>query len=183
LSKSKSLGGFCSNHSRSCSGVSCRKSGVSSRTSSSARPGGWPRLLEPRLVLVHRRSGLARSGIGGGRLEHRLLLEIGIGARRRGHLGRQLRDDVGLERLGVGNRLGIRIGGCRTTRDQRLGHLAAARRAQRLLLLAAHVVLRRTVATLELEVLTDGVVEQSHRPAGVYLDGRRATIGVRTLGL
>ena len=34
--KSKSLGGFCSNQSRSCSGVSCRKSGVSSRTSSSS---------------------------------------------------------------------------------------------------------------------------------------------------
>ena len=32
--KSKSFGGFCSNQRRSCSGVSCRKSGVSSSTSS-----------------------------------------------------------------------------------------------------------------------------------------------------
>src|SRR3954449_9144377 len=39
-SKSKSRGGFCSNHRRSCSGVSCRKSGVSSSRSSPSSPAG-----------------------------------------------------------------------------------------------------------------------------------------------
>ena len=40
LSKSKSFGAFCSNHSRSCSGVSWRNSGVSSSTSCSPVGGG-----------------------------------------------------------------------------------------------------------------------------------------------
>ena len=56
--------------------------------------------------------------------------------------------------------LGVRLGGLR--RRGRAGELAALRRAERLLLQAGHLFGVRTSLPLELEVLFDGVVEQSH---------------------
>ena len=70
LSQSKSRGGRCSNHSRSCSGVSWRKSGVSSRTSSDALLGVLARVGERLLgrhlvaLVLEPRVGLGRRGGG-----------------------------------------------------------------------------------------------------------------------
>src|SRR3954469_23490520 len=86
LSQSKSLGGFCSNHRRSCSGVSWRKSGVSSSTSSlsPAGPAGG--------AWGSSRSGPGRGGAGGAGGRGLDLLRLGL---RQSRLGRQ---DVVVER-------------------------------------------------------------------------------------
>ncbi len=181
LSKSKSRGGFCSNQSRSCSGVSWRKSGVSSSTSSS--PGGGSSSTCDAATLpgaspgggrcsavggssssqgsgaAARGSGSAGGGLGLARLGQRV--ELLVGGQRRGlvvlELGRQLglgrhgRDVAGLV-LHVGH--GVRGG--------------RARIAQRLVLLSGDLVRIRATAALELEVLADGVVEQSHQTSTAY---------------
>ncbi len=165
LSKSKSRGGFCSNQSRSCSGVSWRKSGVSSSTSSS-----------PSLRGAGSAAGGACSAAGGAstgsirsssshgcsarlRLGRGVRLRLGRGrglgvehhrgGRRRRRLGRQLLPGRDL-------RLRLRLGAG-------LGELPAAGIAERLVLLACDLVEVGPAAALELQVLADCVVEQSHQ--------------------
>ena len=149
-SRSKSRGGFCSNHSRSCSGVSWRKSGVSSSTSSP--------------------SGGGSSGLGLGRVLDRRLVErdLGLGLRRVRRLGLRR---AGSHRLGL---LGLGLGGLRGAGAGSPGAGASAnsarcwRRPQRLRLLAGDLLGVRAPAALELEVLPDGVVEQSHLAVKAY---------------
>ena len=152
-SRSKSRGGFCSNHSRSCSGVSWRKSGVSSSTSSSPSCGGAGGssallgLVERRRRVLDRR--LVERDVGLGlALGDRLWLRVG---------GRGVLDRGVVDRGGLGG------GGGR-----RAGELGTLRRAQCLLLLARDLLGIRTPAALELEVLPDGVVEQSHLAVKAY---------------
>jgi hypothetical protein len=129
----------------------------------------WRLVVGAESIEALRRSvalGAGWSGLGyGGRLLDGRLLRLGRRWRGRG-LERRLRLVVEPAR-GLRDRLGRRGGGvARLSRLRRLGSICvevAARRTERLGLLAAELLLRRPVLALQLEVLLDGVVEQAHR--------------------
>src|SRR5215207_8212637 len=177
-SKSKSRGGFCSNQSRSCSGVSCRKSGVSSSTSSgsearrssfSSRSSSSSTAGKP-CGSVSSRAARSRSGslgtVGGRHLRGRLG-QPGLVLLR--HRSARL-FAVEQRRLLAGGRVAV-LGGSRggglVGRDfgilALLRHLAPGG-TERLLLLALDLFLGHSVLALQLEMLPDGIVEYAHRP-------------------
>ena len=125
-----------------------------------ASPSGLHRLVgRPGLVVEPCLVGVIAEARA--RVPARLRRRLGLG-RRLGHgvLGR-VRRGLGLHRGSLVGGVGVgALGGRGRARE-----LAALRRSERLLLQAGHLFGVGTAPALELEVLFDGVVEQSHLAA------------------